>query len=628
MIGRNPEAQTLAAMIAARTDRREAMLGLAAVMAGSAAGVATLATAGAAESLGFAELTKGYDETHHVADGYGAQVLLRWGDPVAAGAPAFDPAIVSPEAQEAQFGFNCDFIAFLPLPAGSTASDRGRLVVNHEYSDPVRMFPGVNPENIGASLTRDHVGVELAAVGLSVAEIRRDGAAWSVVADSTYNRRVSLRSTVVAVAGPAKGHARMRTIADASGERVIGTLSNCGGGVTPWGTILSAEENFHQYLSGDPAGTLEAVNYDCVGIKGEPDYPWWALHEARFDLSVEPNEPNRFGWVVEIDPYDPAAQPVKRTALGRFKHEAATTVVNGDGRVVVYSGDDERFEYLYKFVTAGVFAPGDRAANADLLDDGTLFVARLAEDGSVAWLPLVYGEGPLTQASGFSGQADVVIEARRAADLLGATPMDRPEDVETNPVTGKVYVILTNNTKRKADQVDAANPRAENTFGHILELTPPDGDHAAAAATWDIFLLAGDPAAVTHGAKYGPGVTADGWIAAPDNCAFDNTGRLWIATDGAPKSAGHADGVFACAVAGAGRALTRRFFSAPRGAEVCGPCFTPDGTTLFLAVQHPGEEDGSTFATPSTRWPDFADGTPPRPAVVAIVKAGGGLIGT
>jgi hypothetical protein len=206
--------------------------------------------------------------------------------------------------------------------------------------------------------------------------------------------------------------------------------------------------------------------------------------------------------------------------------------------------------------------------------------------------------------------------------------MDRPEDVETNPANGRVYVILTNNTKRKADQVDAANPRAENAFGHILELTPPGGDHAAATATWDVFLLGGDPADPAHGARYGAGVTADGWIAAPDNCAFDPAGNLWIATDGAPRAAGHADGVFACGMDGAGRAATRRFFSAPRGAEVCGPCFTPDGSTLFLAVQHPGEEDGSTFDAPSTRWPDFADGMPPRPAVIAIVRQGGGAIGT
>jgi secreted PhoX family phosphatase len=459
------------------------------------------------------------------------------------------------------------------------------------------------------------------------------GSQWQVVVDSPLNRRLSTRSTAIGISGPAAGHQRLKTEADPTGTKVIGVLNPCSGGVTPWGTVLIAEENVHQYFAGDPAGTAEAVNYMRLGLKGEPEYGWGRLFE-RFDIDKELNEPNRFGWVVELDPYDPSSLPIKRTALGRFKHEAATCVLNPDGRVVVYSGDDERFEYVYKFVSAGRFDPADRAANLGLLDKGTLHVGRFDADGGLDWLPLVHGEGPLTGTNGFNSQADVVIEARRAADLLGATRMDRPEDVETNPITGRVYLILTNNTKREAGQVDAANPRGPNTFGHIIELTPPGGegsaaDHAATRFGWDIFIKCGDPKNPEHGANYHPLVTANGWPAAPDNCAFDKAGNIWIASDGAAKAAGFADGLWVAPVAGSERALTKLFFTTPMGAELCGPSFTPDNQALFLAIQHPGEaENEMSYEMPLTRWPDFKDGVPPRPSIVVITRTGGGVIGT
>ena len=321
---------------------------------------------------------------------------------------------------------------------------------------------------------------------------------------------------------------------------------------------------------------------------------------------------------------------MKHTALGRFKHEAATTVINSDGRLVVYTGDDERFEYIYKFVSAGTFDAAKGRANSALLDDGTLFVAKLDAEGNVTWMPLVHGQGELTEANGFKSQADVLIEARRAGDLLKATKMDRPEDIETSDKTGKVYVVLTKNDKRKADQVDAANTRAENKWGHIVEMVPPmvDGkaDHAATSFTWSAFIQAGNPGDAAQGAAYGGAVTDAGWFANPDNVAFDAKGRLWIATDGFPDHGVH-DGLWVTETEGEGRAITRHFLGAPRGAELCGPAFTPDGKTLFVAVQHPGDEDGSNFATPSTRWPDFKDGMPPRPTVVAITKDDGGEIG-
>jgi hypothetical protein len=638
-VGRNDSPNpTFAGIVAARLSRRAALglLGSTALAGALTPLAARPSAAQATSSLTFREASGKPTPTHAVAAGYRADILIRWGDPVVAGAPAFDVSNLTAAAQNQQFGYNNDFLAFMPLPAGSTNSEHGLLVVNHEYTNTGFMWSGIKADTAMNLMTRERVEVELAAHGLSVVEVRRADGKWGVVTDSKFGRRLPMTAPF-RIAGPAAGHARMKTNADPAGLRVLGTLNNCAGGKTPWGTTLHGEENFHAYFSGEAPADGETAARKRYGVGASGRYRWWGAQIDRFNLAKEPNEPNRFGWIVEVDPYDPTSTPVKRTALGRFKHEGATAVVNKDGRVVLYSGDDEQFEYIYRFVTASRFDPANHAANVNLLDDGVLSVARFEADGTLQWRRLVHGEGPLTAANGFASQADVLIEARRAADLLGATKMDRPEDIEPNPVTGIVYAALTNNSRRKTEEKDAANPRGPNLHGHILAMMPPggrgrDADHAADTFTWTIPILAGNPGKPEDGAKYHPDVSSDGWFSSPDNVAFDAQGRLWIATDTGANWAkyGTADGLFACDVDGQAAYLTRRLFACPMGAEMCGPEFTPDFKTLFVAVQHPGIDGlpNSTFDAPATRWPDFKDGMPPRPSVVVITKEDGGVIGT
>ncbi len=584
-------------------------------------------------SFDFEGVAHGIDGTHHVAAGYDADILIRWGDAIRPGVPAFDPRRQTAAAQRRRFGYNNDFLGFVPLPGDA---GRGLLCVNHEYVNHELMFPVAER----GRATRARVDVEMAAHSGSIVEVARGDGGWRVVIDGRYNRRITALDTEMRLSGPVAGHPRLRTGTDPSGGRVIGTIANCAGGITPWGTYLMAEENFHFYFAGDADGKKESPNYRRYGV-GKRTFYDWGTYYPRWNIDREPNAPNRFGWIVEVDPLDPSAPPVKRTALGRFKHEGAESILNGDGRLVLYSGDDERFEYLYRFVSRDRVDLDNRAANRDLLDDGTLSVARFSPDGKYHWLPLIFGTGGLTPEAGFESQADVLIEARRAADILGATRMDRPEDVTPNPRTGKVYVMLTNNSKRRADDRDAVNDRARNIWGQIVEMAPAGGDHSAPGGRWELLVKGGDPARKAEtGAKWHAATGPDGWFACPDNAAVDPSGRLWVATDQGrnwARASGTADGLWAIETEGAARGLARMLFRVPVGAEMCGPCFTPDGETLFLSVQHPGADGTkdfapfarkSTYEDPATRWPDFDSGLPPRPAVVAITRKGGGRIGS
>ncbi|HEX2448156.1 MAG TPA: PhoX family phosphatase [Methyloceanibacter sp.] len=644
-----PGGEAIGDIILRRYSRREMMRGTLGVAAAvTLFGPSLLAGRSArAESAPdrfcFHEIAAGVDETHHVAEGYQADVLFRWGDALFSDSPDFDPLKQSAAAQLKQFGYNNDYIAFFPL---NDDGSRGLLCVNHEYTNEEIMFPNLVRQDLicFTDMTAALVDIEMAAHGVSIVEIGRENGRWRPVLDGKYNRRISPANTTMSVDGPAAGHDRLRTSSDPSGMQILGTLNNCAGGITPWGTYLTAEENFHGYFwsdlcktGGKPPDGLggdHAKSYARYGVPGL--WQAWGKFVDRFNVDKEPNEPNRFGWIVEIDPLDANSVPVKHTALGRFRHEGAECVLNKDGRVVVYCGDDARFDYVYRFVTEGAYNPDDRKANMSLLSAGTLSVAKFKDDGKVEWLPLVFGQGPLTPDNGFHSQADVVIDARLAADALGATRMDRPEDVQPNPVNGRVYVILTNNKDRKAGEEDPANPRAENVFGHIIEMTPPDGDHAAKEASWDVLVRCGDPAVAAVGALWNPDISDNGWFACPDNAAVDAQGRLWISTDqGEPWPTGRADGLYALETEGERRRTGKLFFRCPVGAEMCGPCFTPDQETLFLAVQHPsadaterykGFERASTFADPATRWPDFKPDMPPRPSVLAITKIGGGKI--
>ena len=563
-----------------------------------------------------------------VPPGYAQAVVMAWGDPLFTGAPAFDVDRQSAAAQRRQFGFNNDFLGLLPLGRGQHL-----MVVNHEYTTEQLMHRGYD----AANPTREQVEIGWAAHGLSVVVVEEERGTGMLkpVVGHRLNRRLHTHSGF-ALAGPVAGHPLVRTTADPRGRTVLGTLNNCGGGLTPWGTWLTAEENVNQYFANgasvtDPTTLARLKRYGAAGGATERR---WERFDDRFDLAKEPNEINRFGWVVEVDPYDPTSTPKKRTALGRFKHEAAEPRITDDGRVAMYMGDDERFDYLYKFVSDGRVArgadAGARRRNRDLLDSGTLYVARFLGsssradidgtgalpsdgrfDGVGVWVPLV--SGTTSYVKGMTAQ-EVLLFTRQAADVAGATKMDRPEDVQPSPRTGTVYVALTNNANRGAAGqalADEANPRHANKHGHVLELTEHGDDAAATSFTWNLLLVCGDPAdPSTYWGGFDPRRVSP--ISCPDNLAFDPHGNLWISTDG--NALGSHDGLFAVPLDGERRGQVRQFLTVPVGAETCGPWIDDD--RVIVCVQHPGEKDGATVDRPASGWPD-GPGSVPRPAVVA-----------
>jgi uncharacterized protein len=580
--------------------------------------------------IGFQALAASAEDAVRVPEGYIAQVLAPWGDPVGlAGAmPAFAFDASNSAAEQAQqMGMHHDGMQYLPLEG----SRRGLLVINHEYVDD-GLLHSDGQQNWSAA----KVAKSQAAHGMSVIEVAQgaDGQ-WTHVKPSPYARRITA-NTPMALGGPAAGHAMMRTAADPEGQRVLGTFNNCALGLTPWGTCLSGEENWAGYFQPGETPTPHEQRWD---IRRNRWYGW-AEFDERFDTTRHPNEPNRHGWVVEVDPADPASTPIKRTALGRAAHEGATVTLTRDGRAVLYSGEDSAFDYIYKFVSRDRMRPAGGGltlaqANRDLLDHGTLYVARFDADGSGRWLPLVAGSGPLTPANGFKDQGEVLIKARQASDALGATKMDRPEWVAIDERERWVYCTLTNNRERGQPghpAVDAANPRAGNSMGHIIRWREA-GDFDGQGFEWNLFVLAGDPAAERP--EHRGNVQGDAF-SSPDTIAFAPNGLLWIGSDISQGRLNQGEmarlGNNALLVCDPRDARMHRFLVGPRGCELTGACFTPDGQTMFVNIQHPGEsprgrndpKDPQRFS----QWPDRRPDGRPRSATLAVQRLGGGVVGS
>jgi uncharacterized protein len=596
-----------------------------ALLAPLALGSATAARASTSALLGFKSVPVNTADTVTVPPGYSVQVIAPWGDPAGLSGEnaAFKwDASNSAAEQETQIGMHHDGLHYYP----QNGSQSGLLVINHEYTDD-----GLLHADGTQTWTAAKVRKAQAAHGVSVLEIAQKAGRWEVIRPSPWARRITANTPMV-LAGPAAGHAMLQTAADPTGRRVLGTLNNCASGRTPWGTYLTCEENFINYFRGTDRPSAHDTRW---GLRsGEPAGYRWAQFDDRFDTAKHPNEPNRFGWVVEIDPFNPSSTPVKRTALGRAAHEGATIATTRDQRVVAYMGEDARFEYIYKFVSRDRIKPGGFRENAELLDHGTLYVARFDADGRGRWLPLVHGNGFLIAANGFADQGEVLIKARQASDALGGTPMDRPEWIDIDR-DGWVYCTLTNNSSREAPGqpiTDLPNPRANNTMGHIIRWKE-DGDFDATRFQWNHFVLAGDP--TLDRAEARGNVKGDAF-ACPDGLWTDARGLLWIQCDMSTSNMGRGDltnlGHNAMLAADPRTGEIRRFLVGPAGCEITGATATPDGRTMFINIQHPGESPSERSDAEAPRrvsnWPDFRPDGRPRSATVVIRKDDGGVIGT
>lgn len=573
-------------------------------------------------------------DTVTVPQGYKASAFLPWGTPISGSYPAFlEDASNSAKDQAEQTGMHHDGMHFFPIDAQSGSgrnSNHGLLVINHEYIDAPLLHRNGPTVVDGKRVDADEVRKEINAHGVSVVEIRRNvNGDWEVV-PSARNRRITA-ATPMQIQGPARGHELLATRYSPDGTATRGTHNNCAHGYTPWGTYLTCEENWAGYFASRDSDLPRELSRYGVGKKGR--YGWETLpgdEFERFDATRKAdsakddyrNEPNNFGWIVEIDPFNPDSTPIKHTALGRFAHEGVIFAPAKAGKpVVCYSGDDSRNEYIYKYVSRDKFRPGSRN-NDRLLDEGTLYVARFNADGSGEWLALDMDD-PAFQAAckaagvSFADQGEVLINTRLAADTVGATKMDRPEWGAVHPDSGEVYFTLTNNTARS--EADAANPRPGNAYGHIIRWREDSRDHAGIRFHWDLFLLAGPES--DSRAPNGQPLSADNILASPDGLWFDDEGRLWIQTD--MSGSQQSDGPFGnnqMLVADPQSGELKRFLVGPVGCEVTGITATPDFRTLFVNIQHPGE--GSTADNLLSTWPD-GPGKRPRAATVIITREDG-----
>lgn len=602
-----PEENGFDAVVDRAISRRGFLGGALAFGSGAAVFGSGLFDSAAAMSKGFnfqpIDIATDYDI--HVPEGYDWKVLTRWGDALFSEAEgAYSPETgVSVDMSDKVFGENTDGMELFEVDG------KQLIAVNSEYVNPKINLPS---EAEGTPRSADEVKLLKNLQGVTVMEVADTGNGYQVVMDSPYNRRIT-HETPMVLAGPLAGHDLVKTKADPEGRTVLGTMNNCGSGKTLWGTYLTCEENFNGYFgaTGDmPAGE----GYKRYGIGGEGRYAYEKF-DPRYDISNEPNEPHRHGFITEIDPADPTSTPVKRTALGRFKHENAEMVHAKDGRIVVYLGDDERGEYLYRYVSTGTYTPG--GATEGLLDDGTLYVAKFNDDQTGEWLPLT------PETTGMSA-AEILAFTRMGASAVGGTTMDRPEWVAANPLKVEAYCALTNNKNRGKKpnkggddiSVNGPNPRETNNFGQIVRWTPADENHAADSFTWDLYVMAGNPTVYNNAYAGSANINEGNMFNSPDGMAFSSDGMLWIQTDGKDSNEGEFAGMGnnQMLVGNPETGEIARFMTVPKGAEVTGLCWSADKKVAFVGVQHPGGQ-----------WPD-GNGKP-RSSVVSVWRKDGEMIG-
>lgn len=652
---------TFASIIEARLSRRGALLGGLATALGAMfvqpGGAAAQAGTASEAMLGFAAVPVAETDAIVVPPGYTARALTPWGEPITGTMPAFSPSNTGAE-QGMQIGQHHDGMHFFPIEGRSPtegSSTDGLLVMNHEYVEPrflhAARYAGQKVDRNAVAIvddTRDadEVLKEMNAHGVSVVRVTQQAdRRWTVVADPR-NRRITAL-TPMEIGGPVRGTPFVRTKYSPDGTRTRGTINNCAHGVTPWNTYLTCEENWAGYFRN---GTVVDQKPDLprehsrYGVRTERSRYAWELAASgadefvRFDATSRGadatqdyrNEPNTFGWVVEFDPFDPSSVPVKRTHLGRFAHEGVVFGPVAEGKpVVAYAGDDAINEYIYKFVSAQPYQAA--SASGALLDQGTLYVAKFNDDGTGEWLALAPGQNGLTRENGFGSLAEILVNTRAAADRAGATKMDRPEWGAVDPRDGRVYFTLTNNSRREENQVNAANPRARNLFGHIIRWREANDDHASTRFTWDLFVIAG-PQDNSRDLAGRP-LTADSIFACPDGLWFDAAGRLWIQTDIGESAMNRGPlapfGNNAMLAADPTSGEIRRFLTGPMGQEITGVVTTPDRRTMFVNVQHPGATTSANdfeAGRLTSHWPD-GEGVP-RSATVVITKDDGGPVGT
>ena len=666
--------------------------------------------------LGFTAVSKSLADTVVVPAGYTATVLYALGDPLTANTPAFKNDGTDTDFEN-RAGDHHDGMEFFALSAANgpatTVNDRGLLAMNHEATTDEKLSSYfVHPNGGTMSLPRPaaEVDKEMALHGLSVVEVRATGGKWAYVKDSALNRRVH-QQTDIELSGPVRGNALVVTKYSTNGTRIRGTLNNCGTGRTPWNTYLSGEENWSGYFTRAAADDAARGDKSVASLKRygrdqgaasrhgwetggtEDKYQRWNISKkgASIDGSDDyRNEMNGMGYIVEMDAYDKTKAIKKRTALGRFAHESAVFGKPVAGQpLAVYMGDDSRNEYIYKFVSNAVWAAADagaadRIATGDkYLDSGKLYVARFNADGSGQWIELSIGNQAIASYAGykFADQADVLVNARLAADAVGATKMDRPEWCSVHPGTGEIYFTLTNNSNRRVEPSgssqaapDAANPRVYtdmkgttaqtgNPNGHVIRVKEGAAGSTAMGFTWDVYLFGAESGA--DGTKVNlSGLTADQDFSSPDGLAFTpSTGICWIQTDdsaytdvtncmmlaGVPGQVGdgkkvtlsypRANGSTLNVDTYVGKTATadtlKRFLVGPVGSEITGIAETPDGKALFINIQHPGEGTAAaSVADPAkytSQWPSnagYGAGKRPRSATIVITKNDGGRIGT